>query len=525
LNAASLADVKQWFTDYYGAANVVLVLAGDIDLATAKEKAQKYFGHIASGPPLDRPGAWIMARTESIRGEMEDRVPQPRVVKSWNVPGIGDKDEQALRLFAQVLGGSAASRLDARLTYKDQSVDRIGAYMQTLEIAGVFAVDALVKNGVDPKSVEKAIDEEMKRLLEEGPAPAELERAKTVSRAAFARGIERVGGWGGKADMLASCYTYEGDPGCFRDRLAQLERATPAEVRDAARRWLARGDYTLTVKPYPTYTNAAQSAVDRSTGVPMPQSFPDLTFPALERGKLKNGIPVVFARRQGAPVLDVVMQFDAGYSTDLGRKLGTASFAAQMFDEGSGKLDALGFKARSEELGAQLGASAALDTWTVELSTLKDKLDPSLALYADMVRRPAFAPEDIERSKKQRLAAIAQEKAQPVGVALRLMPPLLYGDGHPYAMPFSGSGTRRASARSRARTCSRSSARRSGPTTPRSSWPATPRWRRSCRCSTSISATGRRRPRRAPRASCRPRRTPPRPACTWSTSRARCRAP
>ena len=112
-----------------------------------------------------------------------------------------------------------------------------------------------------------------------------------------------------------------------------------------------------------------------------------------------------------------------------------------MFDEGSGKLDALGFKARSEELGAQLGAAAALDTWTVELSTLKDKLDPSLALYADMVRRPAFAPEDIERSKKQRLAAIAQEKAQPVGVALRLMPPLLYGDGHPYAMPFSGSGT------------------------------------------------------------------------------------
>src|SRR4029079_15072326 len=113
------------------------------------------------------------------------------------------------------------------------------------------------------------------------------------------------------------CYTYERDPGCFRKRMAAIERATPAEVREAGRRWLARGDYTLTVKPYPDYKNAEQGALDRSTGVPMAQSFPDLTFPALERGKLKNGIPVVLARRERAPVLDFVLQFDAGYSTDV----------------------------------------------------------------------------------------------------------------------------------------------------------------------------------------------------------------
>jgi predicted Zn-dependent peptidase len=125
----------------------------------------------------------------------------------------------------------------------------------------------------------------------------------------------------------------------------------------------------------------------------------------------------------------------------LARRPGTASFASAMLDEGSGKLDALAFKARAEELGAQLGAGASVDEWTADLSALKDKLDPSLALYADMIRHPTFAPPDIERTKKQRLAQIAQEKAQPVGVAFRLLPPLLYGAGHPYAMPFSGTGT------------------------------------------------------------------------------------
>jgi predicted Zn-dependent peptidase len=440
LNAASLDDVKAWFQSYYGAANVVLVLAGDIDLATAKEKVTKYFGHIASGPPVDRPGQWIAARTESTRETMTDRVPQTRIFKVWNVPGQGDDDEVLLGLASQVLGGSAASRLDARLVYREQTADSVGTFVQGLEIAGIFGITATVKQGVDPAKVEAALDAELKRLLETGPTVAELERAKTVQRAGFARGIERVGGFGGKADALAACFTYEGDPGCFRKEIALMERATPQMVRDAARRWLARGDYTLTVVPFGEFTNAKDSAVDRSAGPPKTERFPDLTFPALERGKLKNGVPVILARRAGAPVLDVTIQFRGGYTLDLGRKLGTASLAMGMLDEGAGAYDALGVKTRGEELGAQLGGGAGLDASSVGLATLPDKLEPSLALLADMVRRPRFDPAELERVKKQRIAGIAQEKSQPVGIALRLLPPLLFGAGHPYSMPFSGSG-------------------------------------------------------------------------------------
>ncbi len=441
LNAASLDDVKAWFRDYYGAANVVLVLAGDIDLPTAKDKAAAYFGHIPAGPPITRPGQWIAARSESSRGSMQDRVAQTMLIRSWNIPGAGSDDATLLDLASQVLGGSAASRLDARLTYKDQSVDSIGTFANAMEIAGVFGVQAMVKAGVDPATVEAAFTEELARFLAQGPTPAELERARTVMTASFARQVERVGGFGGKADLLAACYTYLGDAGCFRHEQAVLAAATPEKVRDAARRWLSKGDYTLTVTPFPEFSNAKDSAIDRSKGVPVTERYPDLSFPALQRGKLANGIPVVLARRAGAPVLEVDVVFDAGYAADRGRKLGTGGFTTAMLREGAGALDSLAFKARAEELGAGVGAGSSLDSTTATLSALPAKLDPSLALFADMLRRPRFAEADIARLKKQWLAGIAQEKTEPEAIANRLLPPLLYGEGHPYAIPFSGTGT------------------------------------------------------------------------------------
>src|SRR5882724_590748 len=81
LNAAKLDDVKEWFQTYYGAANAVLVIAGDVDSKTVKEKVARYFGDIPSGPPVARQGVWIAKRSGSQRGVMQDRVPQARLYK------------------------------------------------------------------------------------------------------------------------------------------------------------------------------------------------------------------------------------------------------------------------------------------------------------------------------------------------------------------------------------------------------------------------------------------------------------
>ncbi|HBK56170.1 MAG TPA: peptidase M16 [Xanthomonadales bacterium] len=439
LDAASLDDVKDWFKTWYGPNNAVLVLAGDIDVETARAKVSEYFGDIPAGPPLTRKHAWIAARTESTRETMHDRVAQARIYKVWNVANFTHDDSDYLALFGQVLGGSQSSRLAARLIHREQLVDNVSAGSLGLELSGLFVIQATVKNGVDPARVEAIIDEELARLIRDGIGKNELEQARTLYRAGFVRGIERIGGFGGKSDVLAECAVYSGDAGCFRDSLQRLAVMTPAQVQAAGSRWLARGDHTLTVLPFPNYSNAA-SGVDRSTGVPTVSEFPSISFPALQRARLDNGIEVVLAERHEIPVVQVALQFDAGFAADGAGKAGTASFAMTMLTEGAGRYGALELAAAIEAEGAQINTGSGLDTSTISLSALTERLDASLDLLAEVALRPAFAEAEIDRVRKQWLARIAQEKTQPQALAYRLLPPLMYGEGHAYAIPFTGSG-------------------------------------------------------------------------------------
>ena len=464
LDAASLADVKQWFRDYYGAANTVVVLAGDITPAVAKEKMLKYFGNIAAGPQVPRPQPWIAARTASTSGSMTDNVAQTRIYREWNVPGRGNSGESQLELAAAVLGGSKTSRLYQRLVYQDKLADSVSVDVEKHVLASMFELQVDVKKGVDPAKVDAAIADEWQKFLKSGPTADELARVKTETRASFVRGLEKVNT---QASILAQGQLYHGDPGQYLKNFKELMAATPASVKAAADKWIAKGDYTLTVvpgkveatdmatvagraaapgapapvlSPKGDYKTVA-SDLDRSKGVPQVTAFPDLSFPTLQRAKLDNGVEVILAERHTVPAVQLQLLFDAGYAADQGRKLGTSSFSMFMLDEGSKDLDSVEIAKRKQRLGALIAAGCGLDYCNASLNALDDQLKPSLDLFADIVRNPAFRDADISRLRGQWLAGIAQEKTQPAGIALRTLPPLLYGQGHAYAIPFTGSGT------------------------------------------------------------------------------------
>jgi predicted Zn-dependent peptidase len=464
LDAATLGDVKNWFRSWYGPNNAVLVLAGDIDLPTAKEKVTRYFGDIAPSANLPRLAPRIAARTVATRASATDNVPQTRIYKVWNVPAFGTVAYDRLRLLGQVLGGSQSSRLDKRLRFTDKLVDSVSTFVFGQEIASLFIVQADVKTGVDPAKVEAAIDDEVAKLLSAGPTSEEVAQARAVSLARFVRGIERIGGFGGKADVLAQCQVFLGNPGCFRAALANIENATAAQLKQVAGSWLRRGAFTLQIDPGertpavedPTVPNLPPTAVappaknlkplpssvDRTLGVPTVDSFPALRFPKLARTTLSNGLKVLLAERRGLPLVEMRMEFrGAGFASDRGRKSGTAGFTLAMLDEGAGSYDALAFGARKESLGAEIGATGTLDLSQVRLSAMKARLDDSLALFADVIMRPRLDGKDIERVRGQWLAAIKQEKARPNSLARRLAGPVLYGPGHPYGIPSSGTGT------------------------------------------------------------------------------------
>jgi zinc protease len=193
------------------------------------------------------------------------------------------------------------------------------------------------------------------------------------------------------------------------------------------------------VTPFPDYA-AATKGVDRST-LPEVGAAPKAEFPALERATLSNGLKIVLAQRRAVPVVQFNLLVDAGYAADQFAQPGTASLAMTMLDEGTTTLSALQISDRLAELGAALGAGSQLDVSSVSLNALRERLDPALDLYADVVLHPAFRQTDLERLRKQRLVQIQREKADPLGMALRVFPRVVFGEGHAYANPWSGSGT------------------------------------------------------------------------------------
>ncbi|HYP15225.1 MAG TPA: pitrilysin family protein [Bryobacteraceae bacterium] len=439
LSAATLQDVKDWFKKYYGPSNAVLVLAGDIDVKTAREKVEKYFGHIPPGEPLTRPAEWIAKRTEARRVVLEDRVPQSRIYKQWNIPSKMRKDADHLQLVSSILGGGKTSRLYKRLVYKDQIATDAGSFVDSMEIAGSFIIIATAKPGGDMAAVEKAINEEVARFVAEGPTAEELDRAKTTHLAGFLRGLERIGGFGGKSDILATGLIYTGNPEHFRVSLQNMNSATAADVKKAAADWLASGALDIAVVPFPTLKPSGPD-VDRKK-VPEPGTISDARFPKLERFSLNNGLKVILAERHSAPLVNMALAVDSGFASDQMATPGTAKLAMAVLEEGTKTRTSEQISEQLEGLGAQLNTGVNLDTAFVSLSALKSKLDPSLDIFVDVVRNPAFPESDFRREQQKLLAAIQQEKTEPFSMAQRLVTGFIYGKGHPYAAPGTGSGT------------------------------------------------------------------------------------
>jgi zinc protease len=441
LDAASLQDVKDWYAAYYGPNNTVLSLAGDITPDRARALAKKYFDGIPPGPPVDRLEKWVPRLDANVRDQMQDRVPQARIYRVYHAPAWRDADVQRLELLANVLSGSRSARLDRRLVYEQEVATAVSADMMPSELAGAFLITATVKDGIDPSRVEQQIDAIVAELLKAGPTDAELQRARSRMLANFARGAERLGGLGGRSDILAQSMTYDGRPDAYLDRLERWTTATAAQVRDTGRAWIDAPHYTLVVSPFPKL-EPGQTTLDRTVLPPLGEP-PDVQFPAVQRAKLSNGLDVMLMERHATPLVSVALAVDAGYAADSADKAGTASLALDLLDDGTTTRDTFKIADELDAIGARITTGSSLDLSFVRLSALSRNLAPSLALFADVVLHPSFPQDMVELAKRRRLAQIGQEKANPIPAVLRVVPTLLFGAGHAYGNPLTGSGYER----------------------------------------------------------------------------------
>jgi predicted Zn-dependent peptidase len=473
LNGASLDDVKQWFKDNYGPNNAILVLAGDIDLAAARDKVGQWFGAIPAGPKVKPIAVAVPDLPAPVSKTIKDQVATTRVYRMWAIPGLDNPDYLPLVAGGSVLGGLASSRLDDELVRKQQVAVGVTAETQIFAQAGQFVVYADVKPGTDPATTAAVLDAEIAKFLAEGPTADELRRATTSYASGQIRAMESVGGFGGKAPTLAEGLLYNGNPRQYRTALDRAAALTPAAVRSAMQKWLSRPVFSLTVEPGTrteggenrggyivapegtgarpaffrdpllplagTAATAATTLPDRSKLPPVDELAP-LDFPTIERATLSNGIQVFFARRAAVPVVSVRLAFDAGFAADPKSALGTQSLLLRLMNEGTEKLDSTELARARERLGASIRGFADTDTTAFQLDAVTPNLAPSLKLLSDYVRRPALAPAELERVRAQQLASIKSELNNPGPIAQRVLQPLLYGKDHPYGIPPSGTG-------------------------------------------------------------------------------------
>ena len=250
LEAAGVDEVAEFFRTYYTPNNLSLVIAGDFDEDFARDRVAHYYGALEPGPLLERQRRWVPALAEGKIVEVTDRVPQARVHMIWPAPQRFEAEETALDAAAAVLGDGLSSRLEKLLVYDRRLCTEVSVFNYAREISGLFGVIATVRPGCDVREVEDLVDGQIARLASGGPTRDEVERARTVWEYQYVSSLERIGGFGGKADRLNESNTYKNDPGYFHVEHDRFRNLTGSKIAEAVKRWLV-SRHGLTLRYFP----------------------------------------------------------------------------------------------------------------------------------------------------------------------------------------------------------------------------------------------------------------------------------
>ncbi|MBU2675502.1 MAG: insulinase family protein [Gammaproteobacteria bacterium] len=426
LEAASLEDVHEWFNTYYGASNVVLVLAGDVTLEDAKSKVKHYFGAAPAGVPLSYPKKWVPRLTDNREEVMYDRVGVTRMTRVWALPGLNDKDTSLMYLVNDSLAGNKNSPLRKKLVDELQLATRVAGSAYGRVMSGEYMLTIDLRPGVNPEEVLSVVDATIAEYLETGPDPQLLENAK-LSVNMYMLGALETGSSIGR--LLAEGYLYSDDPLFINKELEWLNAANAEEIRQIAGRWLTKGYYQLTVLPFPEYSSS-ESDVDRSS-IPAVTASSTINFPAIETATLKNGMKLVVATRGRIPLVDVSIQIDTGSVAAPADAPGIATFVFGLMDKGTRKYDANELAAERDKIGMTGQFRDDTERSSYEYRILRTYLEPSLVLAADMLRNPTFADEELGKYKARVSAYLANLEKAPSRAARSLFERGVYGADSP----------------------------------------------------------------------------------------------
>ncbi len=462
IEAARIDDVRTFSREYYTPSNASLVIAGDIEFATARRLVEKYFGTIPAGRAVPSPAALTPPITTERRVVVADQVELPRVYMAWIMDPIFQPGDAESDVIAQVLGGGRSGRLYKALVHERQVALDVTVQTQNLRLGSVLMLEATAKPGVDAARLEAAIDEQLDRFRTEGPSAGELERARNVIETKMLGQLERLGGFGGVADQLNLYNQFLNDPGFLARDLGRYDAATPATVKRTAQARLQRSARVVVYcvpgeKVLHDVPRAASVAATTAGGsmpeepwraaVPPPGAVPGISLPVAAQFKLDNGLTVLVVEQHQLPVVAASVVTFAGTSANPVDRPGLAAFTAEMLQEGTLRRSAAQLADDAAQAGANLGTQSGRDRAIATLTVLKPNLRPALELLADVVGHPRFDAKDVERVRSLRDGELQQATRDPREASRVVLLHALYGGGQRYGYPDAGTraGNRRVS--------------------------------------------------------------------------------
>ncbi|MGI9055708.1 MAG: M16 family metallopeptidase [Pyrinomonadaceae bacterium] len=437
LSAASMDDVKEFFRKYYTPNNMSLVVAGDFDIAEAKRLIEKYFGTIPAGPALERPAKSVQKLDGEKIVEVNDRVPQERTYFGWTTPGYFDAGDAELELVAAILTDGLSARLNKALLYDKQLASDVVAFQSGQPLGGAFMMWATARPGVNLAQIEEIITSEIARLAKDGPTVEELNRAKTKWEFGFISGLERIGGFGGKSDLLNQYNTFLGDPGKFDEDLARHRNVTAEGIKSVVDKYLNTKNRVL-VRFHPEKSGQPSNvAVDR-TKEPALGGDKSFNAPDVKSAKLENGLEIFVVEKPEIPKVAVSLTTRAGSVADPNAKAGLSAMTNRVMRRGTKTRNAIQIDETLGNLGTALAGGVGKESASLNLEVLKRNLNDSLAVMSDVALNPSFPADEFDRTKKQALDGLAQAANNPNAIANRVAYMLAFGADHPYGRPSGG---------------------------------------------------------------------------------------
>jgi zinc protease len=459
IEAARLLDVRNFSEQFYTPNNATIAIAGAFETSSVKPMLEKYFGVLPKGPTVVTVNVTTPPITGERRAKVTDTVQLPRVSIAWLTAPAFQKGDAEAQLTTRVLGGGDSSRLYQRLVYEKQIAQSVNCQTSSLALQSVSQCDIIARPNVTPEGLEDIVNQEIENLRSTGPTPEEVDRARNYILTKKISDLQRLGGFGGVADALNLYNQYVRDPGYLGRDIARFKAATASSVKDVAERSFGKSQratvYTIAgakvlqdVPRSPDSTDADVKIVSETDpafassqawrrNAPAAGPRPKIRLPVPTVFNLENGMKVYLIEDHSLPVLNATVMDFAGSDADPATRPGLAAYTSRMLRQGTLRRSAKVIASDTDQIGAKLNSKGTDDAAEVSIEGLAAFTDPAIDLLSDIVERPVFKPEEVERVRGERLTAILEEADNPVSTLLRVGRRTVYHKG-PYAYPDTG---------------------------------------------------------------------------------------